>query len=109
MRRRGDRGRLRSRRVPRVPRDGVRLRALPATVDVSRDLRRTVSANEVLDVDLLAFERGSAAQRRAVVDGVMRSLGTGFVYTSHDLPSDLLDRAYGMLAEFFALDASVKA
>ena len=64
---------------------------------------------EILDVDLLAFEKGSAAARRAAVDGVMRSLGTGFVFTSHDLSPDLLDTAYGMLAEFFALPAEVKA
>jgi isopenicillin N synthase-like dioxygenase len=64
---------------------------------------------EVLDVDLLAFERGSAAQRRSVVDGVMRSLGTGFVYTSHDLPRALLDTTYAALADFFALDPDVKA
>ena len=55
----------------------------------------------ILDVDLLAFERGSGEQRRAVVDGVARSLATGFVYTSHDLSDDLLDTAYGMLREFF--------
>jgi isopenicillin N synthase-like dioxygenase len=64
---------------------------------------------DVLDVDLLAFEQGTAAQRRAVVDGVARSLGTGFVFTSHDLPADLLDDAYGMLAEFFAVPADRKA
>ncbi len=58
---------------------------------------------EVLDVDLLAFEQGTAAQRRAVVDGVMRSLGTGFVFTSHDIPPDLMDDAYAMLKQFFAL------
>ena len=63
---------------------------------------------EVLDVDLLAFERGSATQRRAVIDGVMRSLGTGFVFTSHDIPRDLLDDAYAMLAQFFALPAAEK-
>jgi isopenicillin N synthase-like dioxygenase len=63
----------------------------------------------VLDVDLLAFERGSARQQRAVVDGVMRSLGTGFVFTTHDLPRNLLDAAYGLLGEFFALDAPAKA
>jgi isopenicillin N synthase-like dioxygenase len=57
---------------------------------------------DVLDVDLLAFEQGSDAQRRAVVDGVARSLGTGFVFTSHDIPGALLDQAYAMLAEFFA-------
>lgn len=55
----------------------------------------------ILDVDLLAFEQGSGAARRAVVDGVTRSLETGFVYTSHDVPDDLLDTAYGMLREFF--------
>jgi isopenicillin N synthase-like dioxygenase len=64
---------------------------------------------DVLDVDLLDFERGSAAQRRAVVDGVMRSLGTGFVFTSHDIPAPLLDEAYAMLQQFFALAADDKA
>ena len=62
----------------------------------------------ILDVDLLAFERGSEATRRAVVDGVKRSLQTGFVYTSSDLSADLLDTAYGMLREFFALDPANK-
>ena len=57
--------------------------------------------DEILDVDLLAFEQGSRAQRRAVVDGVTRSLTTGFVYTSHDVSDDLLDTAYAMLREFF--------
>jgi isopenicillin N synthase-like dioxygenase len=65
-------------------------------------------ADAILDVDLLAFENGSAAARRAVVDGVRRSLATGFVYTSHDLSEDLLDSAYGMLEEFFSLPAEVK-
>ncbi len=64
--------------------------------------------SEILDVDLLAFERGSAAERRAVVDGVRRSLETGFVYTRHDLPEDLLDTAYGMLREFFEAPAEDK-
>ncbi len=58
-------------------------------------------SDQILDVDLLAFERGSGEQRRAVVDGVTRSLRTGFVYTSHDVSDDLLDTAYGMLREFF--------
>ena len=57
--------------------------------------------DSILDVDLLAFENGSSMQRRAVVDGVSRSLETGFVYTSHDVPDDLLDTAYAMLKEFF--------
>ncbi len=36
-----------------------------------------------------------------MVDGVRRSLATGFVYTSHDLSEDLLDSAYGLLRQFF--------
>lgn len=62
----------------------------------------------ILDVDLLAFEHGSAAERAAVVEGTMRSLETGFVYTAHDVSSDLIDQAYGMLAEFFALASETK-
>ncbi len=69
----------------------------------------TITGSNILDVDLLAFEQGTGPARRAVVDGVLRSLGTGFVYTSHDVPADLLDEAYGMLAEFFALAAETKA
>ncbi len=63
----------------------------------------------ILDVDLLAFERGRAEQRRAVVDGVRRSLATGFVYTRHDLSEDLIDTAYGMLATFFGQSPELKA
>ncbi|MFM7269002.1 MAG: isopenicillin N synthase family dioxygenase [Cyanobium sp.] len=63
----------------------------------------------ILDVDLLSFERGGEATRTAVVDGVRRSLATGFVYTSSDLPADLLDTAYGLLQRFFALDPASKA
>lgn len=62
----------------------------------------------ILDVDLLAFEQGGPDQRRAVVDGVRRSLATGFVYTSHDLSEDMLDTAYGMLEQFFSLPAEEK-
>ena len=65
--------------------------------------------DHILDVDLLAFEHGSDRQRAAVVDGVRRSLASGFVFTSHDLSADLLDTAYGMLAEFFALPPEAKA
>jgi isopenicillin N synthase-like dioxygenase len=64
--------------------------------------------DRILDVDLLAFEQGGPAERAAVVDGVRRSLATGFVYTSHDMSEDMLDTAYGMLAEFFSLPADVK-
>lgn len=63
---------------------------------------------EILEVDLLAFERGSGARQAAVVDGVMRSLGTGFVLTTHDLPAALLDQAYGLLEQFFALEQERK-
>jgi isopenicillin N synthase-like dioxygenase len=64
--------------------------------------------NEILDVDLLAFERSTGSARRAVVDGVTRSLATGFVYTRHDLSEDLIDTAYGMLATFFGSDQETK-
>jgi isopenicillin N synthase-like dioxygenase len=58
---------------------------------------------EILDVDLIGFETGDRTRRRAVVDGVMRSLATGFVYLAHDLSEDLLDACYAQLAEFFEL------
>lgn len=62
----------------------------------------------ILDVDLLRFERGDQRAREAVVDGVRRSLATGFVTTSHDLPQDLLDEAYGLLGQFFQLPSTKK-
>jgi isopenicillin N synthase-like dioxygenase len=65
--------------------------------------------DDILDVDLLAFERGDASQRAAVVDGVKQSLESGFVYTAHDLSDGLLDDAYGKLGEFFASSAEAKA
>jgi isopenicillin N synthase-like dioxygenase len=68
-----------------------------------------MSVDRILDVDLLAFEQGSPDQRRAVVDGVRRSLETGFVYTSHDIPEDVLDEAYDLLARFFSLPPEIKA
>ena len=58
---------------------------------------------EILDVDLLAFERGGRTRRAAVVDGVMRSLVTGFVYVAHDLSVGLLDEAYAYLEAFYNL------
>ena len=64
--------------------------------------------DEILDVALLAFESGDDAVRRAVVDGVMRSLETGFVYTTHDMGEGFLDEAYGYLAEFFGREADEK-
>ena len=63
---------------------------------------------EILDVDLLAFEQGTDTKRRAVVDGVMASLSTGFVYTQHDLSSELLDSAYDYLQRFFSLPQEQK-
>jgi len=65
-------------------------------------------SREILEIDLVAHERAGAAARRAVVDGVRRSLRTGFVYCRHDLPPGLLDEAYGMLAAFFHLPREVK-
>jgi isopenicillin N synthase-like dioxygenase len=62
----------------------------------------------ILDVDLIAFESGSVQTRRAVVDGVMRSLQTGFVYLGHDLGAGMLDDVYGALAQFFTADAATK-
>jgi isopenicillin N synthase-like dioxygenase len=64
--------------------------------------------SEILDVDLLAFESSTGERRRAVVDGVVRSLETGFVYTRHDVSEDLLDTAYDMLRQFFSLPSDVK-
>ena len=43
-----------------------------------------------------------------MVDGVRRSLATGFVYTRCDLPEDLLDSAYGLLVDFFSLPQESK-
>ena len=65
--------------------------------------------DEILDVNLLAFEHGSPTQRRAVTEGVMASLRTGFVYTAHDLSGGLLDDAYDVLGKFFALEPDTKA
>ncbi len=69
----------------------------------------STGAEQILDVDLLRFETGDRAARMAVVDGVMRSLRTGFVFTSHDLGAGLLDDAYRMLAAFFERPTSEKA
>jgi isopenicillin N synthase-like dioxygenase len=63
---------------------------------------------EILDVDLLRFEEGDSSARRAAVDGVMRSLATGFVYLEHDLSSELLDLCYSKLQAFFALSGEAK-
>ncbi len=61
----------------------------------------TISSSDILAVDLLRFEQGIADERRAVIDGVTRSLRTGFVYCAHDIPSEVIDRAYDLLATFF--------
>jgi len=62
----------------------------------------------ILDVDLLRFEQGDSTARRAVVDGVMRSLRSGFVFTAHDIPGAIIDEAYQILDKFFALDSATK-
>ncbi|QXC63309.1 isopenicillin N synthase family oxygenase [Aquihabitans sp. G128] len=66
-------------------------------------------SDEILEVDLLAFETGDADARKAVVDGLMRSLATGFVYVTHDVSADLIDTAYARLEQFFSLPAEEKA
>ena len=63
---------------------------------------------EILDVDLLAFEQGNSKDRLAVVDGVMRSLTTGFVYARHDLSEGMLDETYDVLDRFFSLPVEAK-
>ncbi|MGI9606199.1 MAG: isopenicillin N synthase family dioxygenase [Acidimicrobiales bacterium] len=65
-------------------------------------------SDPILDVDLLAFETGTEADRAAVVDGVMRSLTNGFVYTAHDISENMIDEVYDMLAEFFAAPQAEK-
>lgn len=62
----------------------------------------------ILDIDLPRFESGDESTRRAVVDGTTRSLATGFVYAKHDIPSEEIDRAYALLADFFALSQEKK-
>ena len=70
---------------------------------------RAAMADEIGEVDLLRYEQGDGPARRAVVDGLMRSLATGFVYVAHDVSEDLIDEAYGMLEAFFSLPAEEKA
>jgi isopenicillin N synthase-like dioxygenase len=59
--------------------------------------------DEILSVDLLAFEQGDVTRRRAMVDGLQRSLRTGFVYARHDILPEVIDEAYELLARFFHL------
>jgi isopenicillin N synthase-like dioxygenase len=61
-----------------------------------------IMSDLVLAVDMLAYEKGSDTVRKSVVDGVMKSLNTGFVYSSHDMSQDFLDEVYGMLDQFFS-------
>jgi isopenicillin N synthase-like dioxygenase len=62
----------------------------------------------ILDVSMLDFERGDKTRKDAIVDGVMRSLATGFVYVAHDLPEPELDACYAQLASFFELPQEAK-
>lgn len=62
----------------------------------------------ILDVDLPGFECGDRRRRQAVVSGVLESLATGFVYARHDIPEEVIDRAYERLAAFFHLDRETK-
>ena len=65
-------------------------------------------ADHILEIDLLRFESGDAAAKRAVVDGLMRSLTTGFAYVRHDVSESLIDEAYDLLEGFFTLPAEDK-
>ncbi len=87
-----------------VPRDGSPWRPGPGA-----DRYRGGMSDEILEVDLLAFETGGADARKAVVDGLLRSLRTGFVYVSHDVSEDLIDTAYDLLERFFSFPAETKA
>jgi isopenicillin N synthase-like dioxygenase len=64
--------------------------------------------DKILEVDVVKYERGDSATRRAMVDGMRRSLETGFVYARHDLPIELIDDAYAKLAAFFRLESEIK-
>ena len=64
--------------------------------------------DSILDVDLIGFESGDARRRSAIVDGVMRSLETGFVYVEHDLDEAELDACYAQLETFFGLPLEAK-
>ncbi|MCB0996305.1 MAG: isopenicillin N synthase family oxygenase [Acidimicrobiales bacterium] len=64
--------------------------------------------SEILDVDLVAFERGDEAERQAIAHAVLRSLQTGFVYCRHDIPEAAIDDAYEELGEFFSIDHDTK-
>ncbi len=63
---------------------------------------------EILDVALLDFEHGDEIQKKAIIDGVMRSLATGFVFVAHDFPESDLDDCYAQLQTFFALPQTTK-
>ena len=67
------------------------------------------STHPILTVDVGAFEQADRNARRATVDGVRRSLETGFVYARHDVASAQLDAAYDVLGRFFALPSATKA
>lgn len=64
--------------------------------------------SSVRAVGLGEFESSGRAGQSTVAAEVMRSLRTGFVYLGHDLPVDLLDEAYGLLEQFFALPQEEK-
>ncbi|MFL0777745.1 MAG: isopenicillin N synthase family dioxygenase [Prochlorococcus sp.] len=78
------------------------------TAPFQQSFNKAGLTQSILEVDLLAFEHGTKHQQAAVVDGLIRSLGTGFVVTTSDLPRDLLDEAYGLLERFFALEPACK-
>jgi hypothetical protein len=50
----------------------------------------------ILDVDLLAFERGSTSAREGVVEGVRHSLRTGFVTSTSPALATLRPRTWAL-------------
>jgi isopenicillin N synthase-like dioxygenase len=67
-----------------------------------------LGTSPILTFDLREFDSLDPAKRAAAIDALMISLRTGFVYVASDISPDLLDKAYALLADFFALPAEVK-
>jgi isopenicillin N synthase-like dioxygenase len=67
-----------------------------------------VTGDAILDIDVAAYEQGDGLRRRATIDGVRRTLMTGFVYARHSIPADVMDSAYAGLEKFFSLPQEMK-
>ncbi len=80
----------------------------PDSVETSKEPSSSADNDQILSVDLEAFESGSDQTRAALVAEVLESLKTGFVYIKSGLDEALVDRAYDLLAEFFTLPTDTK-